>query len=248
MDFPGSFWLLSSWCSRYAFVVAVVMVALFGLQNRHWSFTFYYIVDLYLQPQKVSQLPASDSIHTGRYILVTYCSHYPGCYIHEALCRGFICMHSCIYSYWLAHTLCKFNCKLFLASSQFSLFDCIILILIWLPWISAGYHLEEGGEESWLVGLGPRVRQNVRCWNGYDHICSNSILVMVPIHLHLSVSTSVQPSVQPWVGNLHHPCRKQSKCRCLIVAIFLLLLISPTPRLRCYCSCIFGCKNVVAFL
>ena len=61
----------------------------------------------------------------------------------------------------------------------------------------------------------------LRCWNGDDHFCSHSDLLVVSIHIYFPDTPFVQPGLQQRFGDFTYPCWQQSKCRDVIVAALL---------------------------
>ena len=61
----------------------------------------------------------------------------------------------------------------------------------------------------------------LRCWNGDDHFCYYSDLLVVSIHIYFPDTPFVQPGLQQRFGDFTYPCWQQSKCRDVIVAALL---------------------------
>ena len=55
--------------------------------------------------------------------------------------------------------------------------------------------MEENSEKPRLMGFGAGICENVRCWDGCDHFCAHSFVVLVPIRFHVPVPLTLQPSI-----------------------------------------------------
>lgn len=115
---------------------------------------------------------------------------------------------------------CSWNLKKFHDTSVKNLsekkgWDFLFLLHLTSPpaFFTAGNRVEEVCKAHWCVGLNTRNCSHVWCWYGLNDLCTCSTSVVVPICIHLPITLPLQPSLQPWTGDLSYPGWKQSKCR-----------------------------------